>query len=90
MMNLVADFEQFSHVPPIHANEMNRTVSTVPCYESKTLCQERNKLEFVHLARRHLEVRMSNSALATGVAIDPNGIVTRNCQNEAEAISIKA
>src|SRR5271166_986363 len=51
--------EQLETMPPIHADEVNRSVGAVPDQAPENLFQERGELSLGHFARRHRELAMT-------------------------------
>src|SRR5712672_1652397 len=54
--------EHFSHMAPIHADLVNRTVSRIPAKLGVYAGEEGRKLAFAHFARGHGELAMLNTA----------------------------
>ena len=62
--------EQLAHMAPVHADEVESAVHTVPGEEPEGARQELGELVLVHLARGHREFAMVDRTKPADMAID--------------------
>src|SRR5438552_3080838 len=69
-VDLAACCEHFGHVPPIHADLVDRAIDTVGGQESEYRLKEGHELSFAHFSAPHGKVAMANAAESADVAVD--------------------
>src|SRR5207253_224527 len=69
-IDLAPGGEHLPHVPPVHADLMNRSVDGILGEALKHRLQEIREFGLAHLATAHGKIAMTNATEATDVAVD--------------------
>ena len=62
--------KQLTHVAPVHADEVQRAVSTVARMQNQRPREKAGQLRFAHLTRGHRELTVSDRAQSANLAVD--------------------
>src|SRR5882724_2519466 len=77
----VSGCEHFSHVAPIHADLVDRTLRRIPAEQRIYTGEEGRELAFAHFSRCHIKLTMLDTTQAAHVAINLY-VIGRVCKDE--------